>query len=314
MSLLDKFSAVTITAETDSRIAAADREFCEAHQRAYDAARQSLRELADAAKAAEQVQRDIVDPLDTSMFAEFVCLKHHSYFSSGSQNDCEMFKERLLGTHKQFIENLVRYFKRKYAVELDDDEICDRLLPKKPSVNYWSDFGKKLTNEYNTRMDQLSIQWTDVLDLILIQLGGGTFAEKADSEIKEKCRNAVWNRYKGTADFQRKKAVISFTRMCSHTWSTYEGSMEMFDDGKTVIMALSHFDSDGATNSIPVLQEYLDYRFHFVGKEESIKDDCNKLSGIKCFKNGRVDIRFKSEALARQFVQEYCGTIPPDNL
>ena len=29
---------------------------------------------------------------------------------------------------------------------------------------------------------------------------------------------------------------------------------------------------------------------------------------IKCFKNGRVDIRFTSEAYARQFAEEFLGT------
>ena len=36
--------------------------------------------------------------------------------------------------------------------------------------------------------------------------------------------------------------------------------------------------------------------------------DMEKLKSIKCFKNGRVDIRFTSEAYARQFAEEFLGT------
>ena len=59
MSLLAKFNAVKVTA--DSRITAADRAFCEAHQAAYDAACVSLRDLAEMAEKAEKILRDGLD-------------------------------------------------------------------------------------------------------------------------------------------------------------------------------------------------------------------------------------------------------------
>lgn len=37
--------------------------------------------------------------------------------------------------------------------------------------------------------------------------------------------------------------------------------------------------------------------------------DCHKVEQLKMFKNGRVDIRFSSEASAREFVDEYLGTV-----
>ena len=38
-------------------------------------------------------------------------------------------------------------------------------------------------------------------------------------------------------------------------------------------------------------------------------ENCEKLERIKLFKNGRMDIRFTTEAYACQFVADYLGTV-----
>ena len=58
MDLLEKFNALTV--EADTRISPSDRDFCEKHQTAYEAAIQSFRELSFFWADMEKTQRELL--------------------------------------------------------------------------------------------------------------------------------------------------------------------------------------------------------------------------------------------------------------
>lgn len=299
MSLLEKFDSVKISA--DSRITAADRAFCEAHQKAYDAARVSLRTLAEMAEKAEAFQKEVMQPLsDNSIF-------YHSYFADSSNHyRASNFHDRLQKVHGDFIKHIVWHFAETYAVDLDEEEINAAILPEPPKSYGWA-YNQEELKSYTDRMESLSVSWQDVLERIFIQLGGFSFADKAEQEIKQKCHEMAWNTYKHTPNFKQKKAVLSFTSMCHcSTYSWRQDEAEMYDQGKDIIKGVSHFEN-GTSGVALGLESYMGYRFTLSASETQL--DGEKLIGIKCFKNGRVDFRFRNEALARQFVEEYCGLV-----
>ena len=47
--------------------------------------------------------------------------------------------------------------------------------------------------------------------------------------------------------------------------------------------------------------------YDWTTSETELPVNMDKLKSVKCFKNGRVDFRFTSEAYAREFAEEYLG-------
>lgn len=305
MSLLAKFNAVKVTA--DSRITAADRAFCEAHQAAYDAACVSLRDLAEMAEKAEAVQKKIMQPLEE----EATRMYYHSYFApSGTHFGASDFFERLEHIHGDFITHVAEHFKRQYGVSISVEELKEALIPQAPGhCGYWRTEAEiEEYQKFTEKLHAMSLRWEDIVDRIFVQIGGFSFAAQAEKELKEKCHTAAWNVYRHQPVYTVKSRVIRFTNVCHNSsYSIYSNEAELYEDGKSIVRALSHFENGDAGSCIHQLEEYVGFKFERGDKEHPI--DCEKLSGIKFFKNGRMDVRFKSEALARQFVEEYCGLV-----
>ena len=81
----------------------------------------------------------------------------------------------------------MNYFNRTYNVELESDEIADSLIPKKPEYDYENDKSyNERCREWEKIMEDFSLCFNNILDQILIQLDGRTFADRALDEIIEK--------------------------------------------------------------------------------------------------------------------------------
>ena len=70
---------------------------------------------------------------------------------------------------------------------------------------------------------------------------------------------------------------------------------------KDIIRGLIAYDT-GILNEVPYNYAYL---FNYNVEQQIIPIYGTKVSSVKLFKNGRVDVRFQSETYAREFVENF---------
>lgn len=291
MSLLDKFAAVEVKAE--SRISPSDKDFCIVHQEAYDHLRKSLTELLEFVEARIKVREAIIKRAEPDF----------SISAFGSVSPSKI-RDELMESHEGFISKLVYHFSSKYNVTLDSSDIKEILLPKKPSYSYYSR-NEEEHKAYVEQMCTMRITYESILDQIFVQLGGCSFQDKALNELKEAAHVGAWNRYHGIKCFEQKKAVVSFTSYACQwdTWYTTRIHIKLSDGMKAIIRAAAFFETGS--------MDYLPFGFRKLCElsfdQAEFDLDMEKIKSVKCFKNGRVDIRFTSEAYAREFIEEYLG-------
>lgn len=301
MDLLEKFNMVET--RPDTRISEADRAFCEAHQAAYENAAATLQELWYFWDDMLGQQRQLLAPTDAAPTAYL--LSHGSLAVSG---DAILGQVRSL--HALFIGHLVHYFGSTYHISISSSDVEENLLPQKPP-DKWTSSYKELAEKYNHDLQELSLHYNDILDQIFLQTGGHAFAEQALLELKMNCSRGAWDISRKRADYTRKNRTIQFTHYaCSfRSYTSATGSWDLSKGMKDILKGLAHFET-GSFSSVPspftklIRGIYLDSNdFDFPG--------CRKVLSLKMFKNGRVDIRFATEALAAQFTDEYLGTVCP---
>lgn len=295
MNALDKLAAVQI--EADSRISETDRQFCEAHQAAYIDAKASLNEL-------EYIWTDIVSrqsKLLEPVAAIWNNVQEYTHLPRFSEQEIRNQLEELNGL---FISNLVRYFNHRYKVSLDADSIIDMLLPHKPKNDYFSPNTEAVT-EYHQKLRTMTVSYKDVLEQIFIQLGGRTFRERALDEIKEACHKASWCTYNGKAEYELKNDTVRFTYGCR--FNTIFNEWEVNDSMKEILRGVSYFET-GIFGCYP---SGISRLLGWVRTEDSSVEfsDYTKLRSLRMFKNGRVDVKFKSKDYAGQFVSEFLGLV-----
>lgn len=121
MNLVEKINQVEIKADT--RISGADRAFCERQQRAYDAAREALKELDFTWTDCISQQKMILDGEQA-----------YTYYLGNDRNlKLACFRDELERLHEHFINRLTSYFARTYSVDLSAQSITERLLPSNNS-------------------------------------------------------------------------------------------------------------------------------------------------------------------------------------
>ena len=105
MNLVEKINQVKIKADT--RISGADRAFCERQQRAYDAAREALKELDFTWTDCISQQKMILDGEQA-----------YTYYLGNDRNlKTACFRDELERLHEHFINRLTSYFARTYIKE-----------------------------------------------------------------------------------------------------------------------------------------------------------------------------------------------------
>lgn len=295
MDFADKLAAVTLS--SDTRITDADREFCKAHQKAYDEAGQILAELRCIWDDAMDAQNKTLDGF------EGVYGRYSSYISE-SDFSLSKIEEKQRTIHNGFIVNIVKYFNDTYKVELSCNKILEFLIPKKPEYSWrHSEEYQEQYDEWEKRMDELSLKYTDVLDQLLIQLDGRTFSEYALDELKRECHGLSWKTYDGTSYYQVKGGTITFKG--SFCCESYSSVWQLYGTTKPLLPALGHFESGNLDYSAyPITQLK-----NSVYTQEVEFNGWQKVSSLKMFKNGRLDIKFKSPEYANEFAEQYLGLV-----
>lgn len=298
MELLQKFAAVEIQA--NHRITKTDKDYCEQHQKAYEAAITNFQELAffcaDMAAAQDELLGDRKSPY------------YYDYLASHdgpaiSQEAILLHAESL---HADFITVLVQYFNTTYHISIDSLEISQVLLPKKPDEKRQGSY-KQRCEEYHKQMRSLTVRYQDVVDQIILRLSDRSFSEQAFYELYCKCHDAAWDTNAQKPKFERRKDTIIFTGNFCNLKSCYKDVWEVSDSMREILWGLAHFET-GSYCMIPA-------GFHpllgFDGTKETVIEfpTCKMAKQIKLFKSGRVDLKFHSPEFAEQFVNKYLGLV-----
>ncbi len=295
MDLLAKFDAVTV--KQDSLISEKDKAICAAHQAAYDAARNAMQKLTYVWESILTEQKTALQGTDASS---------ESYLNSSSLRlSVSDIKQHMASLHKTFIGHLVRYFNSVYHIDASTQRIEENLLPERPD-RYSNNL--EIIEQHEKEMQSLSLNSEQIIEQIMAQMDGRSFGEQALHELKIRCHDAVWNRSAGKANYTRSKNVLHFTRYaCSYeNWMEQE-RWELSNSIKNVLRGVAHFE----TGSFAITPHTLICLLGYHTSEKDIIEftDCQKITHLRMFKNGRVDMKFKTEEFARQFSTNYLGVV-----
>ena len=298
MDLLTKFSSIEI--KPDTRISEADRTFCQAHQAAYDAAREALQELEFFWEDMQRQQQEALAPAGTK--SESYLTVHNKMYLS-----VENIREQRRSLHPVFIDKLINYFNGAYHLTIRTEDIKENLLPHEPSYRFEKDF-KQQTEEYTAALDSLALHYTDVLEQLFLRTSGQELAEAAVFDLKEKCRRAAWDSRNSKPNFTLKKTVLQLDYACSYRSYRYHGSWEILQQTINILNGIAHFEAGGFSCIPGSLSQTMQSRPDDSAIEFA---DCGKVQSMRLYKNHRADIKFHTEEYARKFVEEYLGTVPP---
>lgn len=289
MGLLDKLAQVEIKA--DSRLPEDDLMFCETQQQAYDESCRALREIRQQWKKAIQAQRDL---LGTSSDGSL------PYFGSNYRFGITDINRELEKLHSKFISELTRHFNTKYRMTISAEAIKEHLIPTEPDP-YKCD--KDTGNTYHRNLRALALHYEDVVDQMFIQLDGLSFVERAFQELRTKCHKAAyWSN--SNAGYDRKGDTLRFGGYfcsCDERWGHEEWRLaERMQD---IFTAVAHYETNTFGRFPAGFSELLGYSD--VSTSQFQFPTCQKLVHLRMFKNGRVDLKFKTAALAKEFAETY---------
>lgn len=289
MGLLDKLEQVEIKA--DSRLPEDDLMFCETHQQAYDESCRALREIRQQWKKAIQAQRDLLGiGQDGSL----------PYFGSNYRFGITDLNRELEKFHSRFISELTQHFNEKYSVTISTDAIKEHLIPAEPDP-YRCDMDT--SKEYHRNLRDFSLHYEDVVDQMFIQLDGLSFVERAFQELRTKCHKAAyWSN--SNAGYDRKGDTLRFGGYfcsCDERWGHEEWRLaERMQD---IFTAVAHYETNTFGRFPAGFSELLGYSD--VSTSQFQFPTCQKLVQLRMFKNGRVDLKFKTASIAKEFAETY---------
>lgn len=300
MDLLQKFNSVEI--QIDNRITDSDRDYCIAHQKAYDAARYCFGELVYIWEDLTKQQKDILVHTEQESYGLIAYLPSYDNLNISSNK----INDHIMTLHYRFINRLVQHFNQKYHVSVDASVIESHLLPERYSRNRRD--SEKTEQAYQEKMLDLNLRYHDILNEIFVQLDGRDFKEQAIYELKEACHIAAWDSYNKSTKYKVKKDILCFSGYsCSFQIQFGKDRWELREDLQQILHGIAHYET-GSFFIVPAGFSSL------LGYNHSNTDlvqfpNCTKVRQLKMFKNGRVDIKFSSAESAKTFVAEYLGLI-----
>ncbi len=324
MGLLDKFATVQI--ESDRRISEEDRAFCLRHQEAFDKSGPALQRIADAMIAADAEQ--------DAIFSGFKGGSDYLSSMRGFSNNVQDVYTTMKSRNSEFISTIVSYFAQRYKVELDAREIEEHLIPESPAEPELPGRGyrdttaeereeykmkmaeyKKDHEEWDVSLRTLPLRYEQIVDEIFTQLGGFSFEEQAMNEFLERTWNAThylsnysWNNIKaGQEKFEIKGTVLRIGNGCQcndysymrHPVPEYTPNSDLI----TLLDAVAWYEC-GRIGEGPFWFPTLGTRYTYTKERVTYTQNMTKVESITCYKNGRVDIRFRDAAYLQEFAEQ----------
>lgn len=298
MDLLTKFESVEMTAAT--RISETDRIFCEANQAAYDSARNALMELEFFWDDMQEQQKKLLTPIGVPFNIYLIT-------DLGLKLSNQDILQQIHFQHPTFIRRIISYFEDTYHFSINVNDVIESLIPQEPTDKGAEDYKERM-KKYRQDFQCLTLNYADILEQIFLQTQGRALSEQAIHELKGKCHRAAWNSSDGRPMFEHKKTVIQLTfYACSFVFSHISDTWKLMDKTKDILRGISHFETGDFGSAPNSLSEIIKRKEHFSNVYEF--NDCGKIQSLRMFKNGRVDLKFTSEAHAYQFIEDYLKTI-----
>jgi len=186
----------------------------------------------------------------------------------------EKIKRSIKENKEEFIKNVVIYFQNKHGVRFNLDQILEKY--KDTRVTYF-----------------------DITEDIYWQLGGLSFKEKAEQQIKEDVKN----------DYTLKNIQVIGNKILIKDYINISQDQLTMDSRPKLLefmRALSNFEDGNIRMSAPFLGVLKAVQGD--GKFKPIEIKANKVVvGLCLYKDNRIKIRFATEEKAREFAKEYLG-------
>lgn len=284
MGILGKFNSFNV--KSTDRISAEDNEFLQHHEKMYKQALAVYKRVYAVYK--EEYEKYTEDVLEQYKYSDFLV------------KDFGVPK-RVDAVQSEYVSKIYSYFESKYKVSLEN-----RVFK-----------GSNLEREYYRYNDKEEVKdlvvpeidYNTVIDDIIDQLGGLSFADRAIKEIKDALKDKCYNKYRDEWYIKIKGNTITYNGY-GYVDQRWGGEYEVHsrDVVRPFLKALS-FERYGKDCQIYGLSKLYNYSIYL--NEDELKDGLNPIDvpveKIKFFKNGRIDIKFKEAEQARKFAREWCG-------
>lgn len=300
MNLLEKFETVEV--KPSHCISPEDKNYCERHQAAYEAALEGVQELAFFWEDMRKAQQELLGEGEDSVGSDLTYLTFHNGLSI---TDTSLLNH-IEGLHQVLIRNIAHHFNTTYNMTLSDSVVEKKLIPQEPKQTWPRN--DEAEEAYHHAMQTLVLHYQDIVELLILQMDGRNFAQQAFHELADRCHKAAWNMYQKRPKFERKKNVIRYTGYGCQVRNWGRGDeWQLQDDTKEILRGISHFETESFRTYPLGFLELLRYGDYYDNEHEF--PTCKKLVQLKMFKNGRVDFKFSSEAYAEEFERRYLGTV-----
>lgn len=225
--------------------------------------------------------------------------RQNSRYSSFLVGDFGVPKH-LSDAQNNYISGIFSYFSNKYNVSLENTfERYD--LSRQVRRNSAKEPIKDIVVDF--------IDYHTVLEKIFDQLGGMSFREKAEKEIKDILKKKSYNEHRDNWEIKVKGDKFTYTGgYCYKDWGDYYkfSSIEWLG---AFLDALSFIAYGKKIRITPLSKLYDSYYVEL--SEDDFQNGFTAISvgvnHIKFFKNGRVDVTFKDAEFCRMFAREWCG-------
>lgn len=188
-------------------------------------------------------------------------------------NLVEELNEKMISITSSFVDNIVSHFRKTYSVSIDSSKF--------------------------RQYDHL-VTFKDVIDDILLNMDGMNFYEKAQHEIKEAVRETIYN----TDRVKVKSVSVSVANYLY--FESWFGKFRNNTDEKLkkLLSGIELFES-GELTKRKDFSTIINDRIRDDWFQEFRFEGMTKFDSLKCFKNGKVHLKFTSQEYALQFAKEY---------
>lgn len=275
LDLVEKFNKVE---EKSNEMCEVDKQFCENIHTQYQYALAYYNTIAKISAESENNQP----------YADLV--SEYSDLNVG-RNEFELGK-RITEVHNSYIETIYNYFSKKYNVKINQrDGFRERDVEK--------DYRNAVPYVYN----QIKLHFSEFYEDILKQLGGLSFEQTKLRQLKKQFFDLV--AFKNGKGNLLKNNVVTLVRYLywEKRWSDdLRLCYNSFEYIKTLESALSSF-SNQDISGLGVFESNVD--FDVIPNPVSIYPS-DVVQNVKCFKNGKIEIKFANSQLAKEFAVEWC--------
>lgn len=294
VNLLDKIDSIEVKAE--DRISQEDRIFVQNTQALYLKALSQLEEWDKLFKEKAKNQVEVEEGFETTEYGSVYSKGANekdftSRYQFTTQYPIMHIKKLKDCLNYSATREVITHFAGVYTIKLSIDDY-EKVKSKK---------GKE---------DFKQVDFENIVDWILHQTGGISLKDKGVQELKDKFTSEVnWSRDSAP----RTKISKNMVSLTDYQWyeTDWNGRKRLrYDDRKynCLLLALSHFE-DGSTkhrnfsSELSAVGRGHDRYFDF--ETTYMADNSDKLISLKYYKNGKVDIKFKTNDLAQEFVNYY---------